>query len=164
MIKEELKNIFFRFLASLAIIGLIRICFDFSVIKPGIIVGVASIFGTIDLYYSKIDESEKVFEGLELNNYEKVIEINKALKFRAQYFRLYWWLSVASSFIVGILGLLLKYNPELIPNKEVAYFICFSLLIFNIPVLITFILAYFDSKEAAREIAEDKQEEKAYKE
>lgn len=162
MIKNELKIIILRLIGTIVIVGLIRYLFDFSVLSPDIIVGVSALFGIIELYYTKIDESEKVFEEIKLKDYEKFIEISKVLKLRTKYFRFYWWLSFISSSIVFVFGLVLKNNPELIKDRNIPYFICFSILLFNIPVLITFIKAYFDSKDAIKEMKEQQKIDEMY--
>lgn len=162
MIKNQLIIIILRLIGTIVIVGLIRYLFDFSVLSPDIIVGISALFGIIELYYTKIDESEKVFEEIKLKDYKKFIEISKVLKLRAKYFRFYWWLSFISSSIVFIFGLVLKNDSELIPDRNLTYFICFSILLFNIPVLITFIKAYFDSKDAIKEMKEQQKKDEMY--
>ena len=152
MFKREFKIIFYRLIGALALVGICRYLFDFSVLSPDIIIEVSAVFGLIELWYSKIDESETVFEELKFNDYRKFIEMNKVLKLRVQYFRFFWWLSSVSSCIVFILGLVLKSNPELIKDRDITHFVCFTILVFNVPVLITFIKAYFDSKDSIKEI------------
>lgn len=161
MNKRKIEVLILRVSYAILLIFCLSKFIDIFALQASIFSWFSGIFGVCIIIFDKINEAQDVFEdNLEISH-ELDLELRRTMDIRISSIRFDWWVSIISSFVVVFLGLLMEKMPE-IPYREIIYSTCYTLIVANCFIAVSFVSAHFDCRDALRELKGKKRDDAKY--